>query len=199
MRRCRRDRSWSTPPSARRSSSRSIRGRDDDRRAPRRRPARRVRARSLLAPWAEARGAVSTPGAERADRASDRGAAEGRLLRGENHADGRARERRSRRQHHDHRQSRSARSRRVCRRPAAIRSPGRAGAGRARRLGRRRSARGFDQPDRGVLARAGIPGGGRAAHARGEKRRADHHLHREAWTAIACLDVRNRRERDGAT
>ena len=64
---------------------------DDDRRAPGRRSAGRVRARSLLAPWAEARGAVPAPGAERANRAYDRGAPEGRLLRSENHTDGRAR------------------------------------------------------------------------------------------------------------
>ena len=63
----------------------------------------------------------------------------------------------------------SARARRVRRRSAAVRSPRRAGAGRARRLGRRGSARGLDQPDRGVLARAGLSRRGRAAHARGRR------------------------------
>ena len=130
---------------------------------------RPCRARELLGrARARAGRAVPARAAQRADRALHRGAPAGRLLRGENHAGGRARRRRSRREHHVDRHRRAARARRVRRRPAAVGQARRARAGRARRIGRRGSARGREQPDRGVPARAGLSRRRGAAHARGE-------------------------------
>ena len=91
-----------------------------------------------------------------------------------------------------------ARARRLRRRSAAGGSPRRARAGRARRIGGRGSARGLEQPDRGVSARAGY----RDARRRTRARRADGELlitfDVKKGAAVPRGVGRDRRQRVGA-
>ena len=69
------------------------------------------------------------------------------------------------------------------------------GAGAARRIGRRGSARGLEQPDRGIPERLRVPRRHGAAHARRERRRTRDHVHRDARPAVRVAHLRHLRQR----
>ena len=103
-----------------------------------------------------ARRAVPARGARRAHRALHRGTPQARLLRGEDRPGRSPRRAGAGRGPDADGHAGAARARGVHRRSAALGPARRAGPGRARRLGRRGSARGLEQPHRRVPARAGL-------------------------------------------
>ena len=144
------------------------------------------------------RRALRGRGAGRSGRALRRVDSCARLLRSVGRADGHSRGRGSHREPDAFGQPGSAGPRHLRRGSDPERPARRAGADRARGLGRRGPARGFEQPHRGGAEGAGVSRRERLPRARGVERRARRHVHRAQGTALSNRARRDLRQRVGA-